>query len=273
MISFNNLGNLGRLANQMFQYASLKGIAANRGFDYILPPKEEFGKRDTNVRMDAGNSIYDVFGFFDRERFRNLKYGITPQNIVPESTHNFNKELFDECPDDVDLFGYYQTPKYFENISDEIKEDFTFSLEFEAIFAEVKEEYKLTDELISLHIRRGDYVNNPNHPVQPMEYYEKALDMLPKDINVIIFSDDPYWCQEQELFKGDRYMISADNAADFDMFFMTKCKYHIIANSSFSWWGAWLGNSDKIIAPKDWFSAECVYKDVQDMEFGNWSWL
>ena len=273
MISFNNLGNLGRLANQMFQYAALKGIAKNRGFDFVLPPKSEFGKRDTNVRMDAGNSIYDVFGFFERERFSNLKYELTTQNMCPERVHGFDNEMFNECPDDVDLFGYYQTPKYFENISDEIRQDFIFSVEFEEIFSNVKDEYELTDDLISLHIRRGDYLNNPNHPVQPLEYYEKALDMLPKDINVVIFSDDPYWCIEQEAFKDDKYMISADNAADFDLFFMTKCKYHIIANSSFSWWGAWLGNSEKIIAPKNWFSDSCVYKEVNDMEFGDWSWL
>ena len=120
--------------------------------------------------------------------------------------------------------------------------------------------------------RRTDYISNPNHPIQSLDYYEKALKKLP-DVPVIIFSDDPKWCHEQEMFEDNERFVVSDNDTDFDLCLMTKCKYHIIANSSFSWWGAWLGKSEKVIAPKNWFGASCAHKSVEDMTFGDWTWL
>jgi len=130
-------------------------------------------------------------------------------------------------------------------------------------------------EVISLHIRRGDYVLNDNHPVQTIEYYQQALDKLPSDIPVLVFSDDTEWCKAHEFFRPDRFFILEGNGTEVDMCMMTLASYHIIANSSFSWWGAWLAKSKHVIAPKNWFGGGCVNKDVTDMEFntGNWSWL
>jgi hypothetical protein len=127
-------------------------------------------------------------------------------------------------------------------------------------------------DVISLHIRRGDYVVNPNHPTQNIEYYRQALNQMP-DLPVIVFSDDPEWCNEQEFFSSDRFAVSEGNTTDADLCLMSLCKYHIIANSSFSWWGAWLAKSEKVIAPKNWFGGDCVNKSVEDMVFGNWSWV
>ena len=78
---------------------------------------------------------------------------------------------------------------------------------------------------------------------------------------------------EQELFSDDTIMISEGNDADVDLCLMTKCDYHIIANSSFSWWGAWLGDSEKVVAPSNWFADSCAGKSVKDMEFSDWTWL
>jgi len=269
MISFNNLGNLGRLGNQMFQYASLKGIATNRGFSYSMPPVDVFGTRDANVRDDEFN-IYKVFSTLKPNTIQE-----TSNQVLMEKVHGFDEDLFNNCPDDIDLFGYYQTHKYFEHIEDQIREEFTFESGIEGSARSIFTRFELGDEVISLHVRRGDYIYNPNHPLQPTEYYKTALDILSpsSDIPVIVFSDDWMWCNEQEIFKDDRFIISSNNEPDFDMCLMSMCNYHIIANSSFSWWGAWLANSQKIIAPKDWFGDQCVYKEVKDMEFGNWSWL
>ena len=121
MISFNNLGNLGRLANQMFQYASLKGIAKHRGYDFYIPPRNVFGQKDTNVR-NSDVIIYDVF---DLEKNNNI--GLLRNTTLMERTHTFDEELFVNCPDNVDLFGYYQTEKYFRHIEKEIREDFKFN--------------------------------------------------------------------------------------------------------------------------------------------------
>lgn len=262
MISFNSIGNLGRLANQMFQYASLKGIARHRGYDFCIPPKEVFGQVDGLVRTSDAN-IYDVFDL------RNNSIGLTNNLKYAERMHEFDEEQFNNCPDNVDLFGYYQTDKYFKHIEDEIRNDLSFKSE---IFTDVKnffDEYFSDEDVISLHVRRGDYVTNPNHPIQTMDYYEKALSYF-SDESVIIFSDDPMWCKEQELFSSDRFSISENNTAEFDLCLMSMCKYHIIANSSFSWWGAWLAKSEKVIAPSNWFGGSCSNKNPKDMYCDGW---
>jgi len=266
MISFNNLGNLGRLANQMFQYASLKGIARNRGYEFSIPPANVFGKRDPVVAT-AELNIYDVFGL-DKKN----KVGLIPNQVLMERMHTFDAELFENCPDNIDIFGYYQTQKYFEHIEDEIREDFTFDAELIKSCKDFLEYTYVFRDVIALHIRRGDYVSNPNHPSQSMEYYQRGLEMLP-DLDVIVFSDDAEWCKQQEIFSSDRFSISEGNTTDADLCLMSMCQYHVIANSSFSWWGAWLAKSKKVIAPKNWFGGDCVNKDVSDMEFANWTWI
>jgi len=266
MISFNNIGNLGRLANQMFQYASLKGIARKHGYEFSIPPEQVFGQNDSLVKTSPLN-IYNVF-----ENVSNNTIQIVRNPILQERMHEFDRQLFNDCSDNVDLFGYYQSPKYFEHIKDEIKNDFKFSNEVESICSEVFD--NLDDEkVVSVHIRRTDYTINPNHPVQPMSYYEKALELFDKNVQIFVFSDDPIWCKEQELFADDNIMLSEGNDADVDLCLMSKCDYHIIANSSFSWWGAWLGDSEKVVAPSNWFADSCAGKSVKDMEFSDWTWV
>jgi hypothetical protein len=265
MLSFNHLGNLGRLGNQMFQYASLKGIAKNRGYGFSIPPKDTFGKVDELVKTSEMN-IYDVFHLESKNTT-----GLIPNPRLPERTHHFDNELFINCPDNVDLFGYYQTEKYFKHIEDEIRDDFTFSEELKVNCLEFIKTFG--SKVISLHIRRGDYVTNPNHPVQSIEYYKKALEILPSDLPVLVFSDDFNWCDQQELFNDDRFMISQESSSDADLCMMSFCNYHIIANSSFSWWGAWLAKSERVIAPKNWFGAECSSKNIEDFAFDNFEFL
>jgi hypothetical protein len=264
MLSFNYLGNLGRLSNQMFQYASLKGIASHRGYEFCIPPKEGFGKEDLFVNKDL--NLYDIFNIENKNNIQ-----LTQNQIVQERMHTFDEELFNTCSDNIDLFGYFQTEKYFKHIEKEIRRDFSFNLE---LYENCKSFIdSLNSEIISIHIRRSDYLVNPSHPVQSLEYYKKALEQLPLDIPVLIFSDDYKWCSSQKEFSDDRFMISENSSVDADLCMMSMCNYHIIANSSFSWWGAWLASSQKIIAPKNWFDGQCIDKDVKDMEFANWSWL
>lgn len=244
----------------MFQYASLKGIARNRGFDFCIPPKNVFGQRDPMVRLDL--NLYDVFDIENKNQT-----GLLPNQVTYETTHTFDEEIFNNLPDGRDLIGYFQTEKYFKHIEAEIREDFKFKPELLKSCKEFVD--SLDSKVISLHVRRGDYVHNPNHPVQPLGYYQQALTEL-DELPVLIFTDDEYWCNQQELFSGDRFMISQNSSVDADLCLMSLCDYHIIANSSFSWWGAWLARSEKIIAPKNWFGGECANKDVKDMAFGNW---
>jgi hypothetical protein len=267
MLSFNHLGNLGRLANQMFQYASLKGIATNRGYDFSIPPREVFGQNDTNVK-NSDVILYDVF---DLEKSNNI--GLVQNPMLQERVHTFDNELFVNCPDNVDLFGYYQSEKYFKNIEDDIRKDFSFRSEVMKDCRKCFVDNFGETDVISLHIRRGDYVVNPNHPVQDIEYYQKALSKLSKDIPVIVFSDDTEWCKEHEFFAPDRFFISENNGTEVDLCMMSLAQYHIIANSSFSWWGAWLAKSQKVFAPQNWFGGECVNKSVEDITFENFEFL
>ena len=161
------------------------------------------------------------------------------------SNFAFDKNLYDNCPDWVSIQGFFQTEKYFKNIKDELQKDFEFKDE---IKIPCEDMISSLNNPVALHIRRTDYITNPNHTCLGLDYYEKAIKEF-DDQPILIFSDDPKWCQEQELFESDRFMISDNDDAYLDLCLMTMCKGHIIANSSFSWWGAWLADTNKVVAP------------------------
>ena len=258
MIGFDRLGKNGRFGNQMFQYAALKGIARKNNYDFCIPSGPE-------AEMD----------FYDEENQHKLliAFEMPDANIadnfsgkhVQENTYTFDKDLFENCQDNVSLHGFFQTEKYFKHIEDEIRKDFTFKKDWLQPCKECIED----NEYIGLHIRRTDYVQKQNyHPLCTLEYYEKALKKLP-DTKVIIVSDDPEWCENQSLFESDRFLVSGSKNNIIDMCILSLCKYHIIANSSFSWWGAWLAESQKVIAPKIWFGSQANL-DESDIVPENW---
>ena len=150
--------------------------------------------------------------------------GYVPNNFktLNESTFAFDKEQFDSFPDNVNVDGYRQTEKYFKHIEKELREDFEFIDDIAGPCKEYMSQYG--DNIIFLHVRRGDYVSNPNHPLQTVEYYQRALEILP-DLDVIVFSDDPDWCNAQEIFQPDRFSISESNTVDADLCLMSLCKY------------------------------------------------
>jgi hypothetical protein len=266
MISFNQLGNLGRLGNQMFQYASLRGIAANRGLDFCIPPQHSFGVSDPNVK----NSPTNIHTAFNLKKYNQY---LEPNRMVKEAGFHFDEYLFNNCDDNVDLYGYFQSEKYFKHIEDDIRKDFTFDQYVIDVCGEFIKDEIGCEDIISLHIRRGDYLQLQSfHPVPPIEYYIESLKKLP-DVPVIIFSDDIDWCMMQSIFDGDRFFVSQANMAEYDMCLMSMCKYHIIANSSFSWWGAWLARSEKVIAPKIWFGSSLMDHDTSDLYLEGWEVL
>jgi hypothetical protein len=238
MIGFNHIGRHGRLGNQMFQYATLRGIAETKGYEFCIP--------ESTFKNEWED--HQLFEAFTLPNLKNKKF--LSANYYQEKQYNYSQGYVDECPDNVNLFGYFQTEKYFSHIADSIREDFTFKSE---VLDPCKEAFDF-GEIISLHVRRTDYVEkSDDHPLCPMKYYEDALSKFDSDLPVLIFSDDTKWCKEQELFKPDRFMVSESNWNLVDMCLMTMCSHHIIANSSFSWWGAWLSGSDDVIAPARWF--------------------
>jgi hypothetical protein len=220
-----------------------------------------FGETDSNVK----NCSINIHTAFDLSKCNKIGNPIL-YTRVEESGYHFDEYLFNNCEDNVDLYGYFQSEKYFKHIEDEIRKDFTFHQDV----IESCEEILDKQESISLHIRRGDYLHLQSfHPVPPIEYYTEALKKLP-NLPVFIFSDDPEWCSTISEFDADRFLISESNTADFDMCLMSMCNYHIIANSSFSWWGAWLAQSEKVIAPKEWFGLSLSQHNTSDLYCDGW---
>ena len=262
MIGVNALGQLGRLGNQMFQFAALKGIARHHGYQFCFPPsqnKNEWTDHQLLIPFKLGstNELNIQYIDFDRPTYQEKGFG-------------FDQDLFDKCPDWVTIQGFFQTEKYFKHIKQELKLDFTFKDDIQNPCVDMISQL---DNPVALHIRRTDYITNPNHTCLGLDYYERALNIFPNQ-TVLIFSDDPQWCQNQELFEDDRFMISDNDDQYIDMCLMTMCKGHIIANSSFSWWGAWLSNSERVIAPKGWFEgSNNSHLDTSDIYCSEWTVL
>lgn len=266
MLAFNYLGQLGRLGNQMFQFAATKGIARRRGYDFCIPNHDVVINDPYGFKMRI--ELFDPFEMtnVDDRNIKILDRGYAP--VAQEKHFHFDENLFNMCPDEISLAGFFQSEKYFKHIEDEIREDFTFK---NHILDPCEAMINSIGDAIGLHIRRTDYLQNPNHDVLGLDYYQKALQKFDEDIPVVIFSDSVEWCKEQEIFSSDRFTISESDNPYIDMCLMSLCKYHIIANSSFSWWAAWLSNSKKVIAPSYWFGEGNSDKNLKDLIPERWT--
>ena len=277
MIGNNRIGCNGRLGNQMFQYASMRGIASVKGFDWVVPPE--------NYDHTAN---YALFETFKMTNVRDKNIGFVEGEILKETIHCYDKNLVDSCSDNTNLDGFFQTEKYFEKISDEIRSDFTFKNEYLKPCKEFIDSLETTP--IFLHIRRGDAIGKEHyHPVAPMSYYVEALKRFDEDTPCFVFSDDLDWCKSQDLFKSDKFLFN-DNIERYDyqsmdgsgsmqytllphvdLCLMSLCSGAIIVNSSFSWWGAWLQNNrGKVIASKPWFGPSASHLDTSDVVPDHW---
>jgi hypothetical protein len=260
MITFNNIGHMGRFGNQMFQFASTVGIARKLGFDPVFPVE----------RFQQGSDPNSYDGCKLLECFNIPKNLIKPGGEIPinhiyyENDFGFNPQT-EMLPDSTSLSGYFQTEKYFDFIDSEIREIFTFRDEI----IENSKNYINIENGVSLHVRRGDYLTSPgHHPTQTIEYYTEASKHFDPNSNFYIFSDDPEWCR-QNLHHINNSIIVESGSPYIDMYLMSLCHGHIIANSSFSWWGSWLANSKKTVAPSNWFGPY-MQKDHSGVYCKNW---
>jgi len=268
----------------MFQHAAVKGIARHRGFQYCIPPE------DPKTQIDN----YGLLEAFEMKNVDSIKWSWN-QVPVQERFFHFDEEIFDTCHDNVNVAGFFQSEKYFKHVEDELREDYTFKKEWLEPCQEFMSQFD-GEEVIFIHVRRGDpnladkrgfkwaYVNlQDQHPVQPLEYYEEALKRFSEDAPVLVFSDSIDWCKEQNIFKTDRFMFSEpeDKYDDgalvpyVDLCLMSLCSHAIIANSSMSWWGAWLQTNPnkKVIAPKMWFGSAYGFHDTKDLYCQGWEVL
>ena len=145
-IGYNQLGSNGRFANQMFQYAGLRGVAAHRGFDFKVPPPDNYGRSD-----------YALFECFEMGSVKPENFGLVDGGSIATGQFHFYQKFFDNCPDNVNLHDYFQTEKYFKNIEDTIRYDFTFKKEVVDTCKDFLS--TLPEEKIFMHVRRGDYLS------------------------------------------------------------------------------------------------------------------
>ncbi len=278
----------GGLGNQMFQYAIGRRMAEKNGtklkldiFQYTHPnvdstPRnysldcfnvtENFAnEKDNNGFVMYNISNISILSRIVRKLFNILqdKKPVRKRTYIAETGFDFQKEILENRNKNIYLYGNWQNENYFRDIAEIIRKDFTIKNETDN-YKEITKQISNTLGAISLHIRRGDYVHNEKtnkyHGICSLDYYNKAIKVVAETVHnptIFIFSDDIEWARENLKTKYNLIFISNDKLKDYEeLILMSKCKYNIIANSSFSWWGAWLNqNPNKIvIAPKKWFA-------------------
>lgn len=242
VISFTQLGNYGRLGNQMFQYAAVKSISIQSGHEFCLPT-HEFAVR--NMNLSCGTLTCKL----------NRKY--------QERFYHFDENVFSQ-PDGTDFVGYFQSYKYFESISSIIKNDFTINHAISQKAIRFIKNYFYTNAsnigTVGVHVRRGDYIGLKHfHPFCGAKYYQRAIGEF-RDMGNYVFivcSDDIDWCKQHIV--GNNVFYSDSKNPYMDMAIMASCDHNIIANSSFSWWSAWLNNNPNkiVLYPSVWFGPKC----------------
>ena len=275
MIYFRSIGYLGRLGNQLFQFSSTIGISRKRGYKASFPIENcsrfiNNGPIDlkTGKMMDVKCDLLDCFDI-PTSYFRPIEE-LRPSAIYQERDFKFNSEVL-TLPPHTDLYGYFQDERYFKEDRDFLLSILKFKDEYESTAQEFISNIDTNYQKVSLHIRRGDYTLYPNHhPVCSKEYYQSAMKKFsPDGVKFLVFSDDIEWCREE--FKGDQFIFVDSGSPYSDLRIMTLCDHHIIANSSYSWWGAWLNTKDekRVIAPSSWFGP-AIDKDASEIYCEGW---
>lgn len=246
---------LGGLGNQMFQYAYAKALE-QKGYVVKLDisPFKKY-------KLHGGYHL-DKFHIDVREAssFELIRAKSNVFRTFKEKSLLFN-ESFLQLPKSAYVKGYFQTERYFENVRSILLEQFQLKSALSPKAKDFEKEIQSTSISCSLHIRRGDYVSNASaqavHGSASLDYYQKAIDYIQQiepNIQFFIFSDDIDWVKANLTIKNQTY-VEVNGLPHEDMYLMSLCSHNITANSSFSWWGAWLNQNDEkvVISPKQWF--------------------
>lgn len=245
----------------MFQYAAGLALSKRLGSRLYL----DLGWFDQAMNMSKVTvRVYELneFGIKPRRQtyFDRLESFLNPPRVFKEASIDYQED-FRTLSGNIILDGYWQNEKYFKDYSQLISDRFNFIKETGEDVDKLAKKIKNV-QAVAVHVRRGDYVTNPSAVellgVLPQAYYQKAMEIMSSKISApffIIFSDDIKWCRQNLKLEHSGYFNSHNFRSWEDMKLMSLCQYHIIANSSFSWWGAWLSpDRDKIvIGPAKWF--------------------
>lgn len=283
---------IGGLGNQMFQYAVARALADRIGSEVAL-----------DVSGFANYSVHR-YGLDDMRVRARVRGDVTPAEVkepgplarkaqalwrristsVPAAVPTYRERSFGFDPGVLEqrapvvLEGYWQSEKYFRDLGDAIRRDFTPVAEPDAANRAMLDRIQGTCA-VSLHVRRGDYVTNPQaaafHGSCSPEYYRQAVDRIADragPLTLFVFSDDQDWVRANMHFAHPSVHVDCNPAARgvWDMHLMKNCRHHVVANSSFSWWGAWLNPwpGKMVVAPGRWFTDASI--DTSDLIPSAW---
>lgn len=285
---------MGGLGNQMFQYAAARALSIKTNTKLYIDESFyiENKKNKTVTQRKPELHIFKIkfnkINFVSRNyiklcfiltKFIEKKFSIKLNlfsNFI-EDRFNFNNE-YDSLRSNTVLIGYFQTEKYFIDIRSILLKEFLFNIQLSGINFSILQEIKQTNS-VSVHIRRGDYIsstsNLEHHGICTLDFYKESINYMTERLNsciFFVFSDDIIWAKENFNNFNQVFVFIDYNTGDMsfiDMMLMSNCKNNIIANSSFSWWGAWLNQNNQkiVIAPKKWFNSDI---DTSDLIPSSW---
>ncbi len=282
---------LGGLGNQMFQYATAYSMSQK----FKVPVKMDLRGLYNGEERSRNTYELDVFGIKEVQAKKEEIFPFIRRSYLgseklynwykkwkkivhyKELYYHYNNELDEQASPNILLRGLFQSEKYFINSRKELLNLFNFpplSGKNKALQEELE-----SNNAVSIHIRRGDYVNDKEYSKNigtcDISYYYKAIDLIQSKIEnpiFYIFSDDISWVKENLKINNECVYVSWNKGKESycDMQLMSLCKYNIIANSTFSWWGAWLNTYPEkiVIAPNKWFAG--WQYDTKDLIPENW---
>jgi len=283
----------GGLGNQLFQYATGRALALRHRTELLLDTSA------LNTNMQGVTSRYFDLGHFNLvARVANseecripfwlrhlpaLSNWVSPWRMYVEKGLGFNPR-FATLPDNTFLVGYWQSFRYFSDVADKLLNDFNQVAPMSAASNDIAMQIESSTS-VAIHVRRGDYISLASaanlHGALSVDYYINAvreLSQVVQDPRFFVFSDDPDWCQTNLKLNDNAIYVTHNIGADSwqDLMLMARCRHHVIANSSFSWWGAWLADqrhcnssSRFVVAPARWFAGQ-LDLDLRDRFPPHW---
>lgn len=271
----------GGLGNQLFQYAMLVAVREHYGEETMMDTSiyASYGLHNgleinrifnTTAKEASKEQIKQVSWFTKNYKLSRVYHYLLPAKSTEYKERVFGKyypDVFDKIGDCL-YDGYWQHHEYFANCREAILKEFSLREPLDKTNKEYYDLYKGSSEYVSVHVRRGDFQKSDKYRgICEKEYYveaiKKAAEIVGKDVHFVFFSNDIKWCQENLaplICNGQTTFVNHNTGANSykDMILMSACRVNIIANSSFSWWGAYLNRrKDKaVIAPKKWINRD-----------------
>lgn len=284
----------GGLGNQMFQYAAGCALAQRLQTEldldlslYAVDKKRKYMLECWQIPQKSSNSAQNQLKFINNPFLFKIFWRIHKEigslgGWVYQEPYFYYDAGFTDLKAPVKLYGYFFSPLYFAGYENVVLQRFQLAQRLSDKSSAYVAQINKTGVPVSLHVRRGDYVTEGHtqafHGVLPLDYYKKAVQLLlsvHKDAHFFLFSDDEEFLHQQFGFCPKKTVVKTNVERPWeDMRLMSLCHHHIVANSSFSWWGAWLNpRTDKlVIAPRAWFSKQRL-REANLVDFFPKDWI